>query len=93
MTKMTMVDLKLDNDGIRIHVHASMRNPGMLIHGHDSFMSVDIRTPDEQVCLYLSPEQARHIGEKLLAVTMTPPPVVDVLYEVNAWRDGLEENN
>ena len=66
---MTMIDLKLDNDGLRVHVHTNMRNPDVFIHGHDSFTSVDIRAPDEQLCLYLSPEQARSIGEQLLATT------------------------
>ena len=66
---MTLIDLKLDNDGLRVHVHANMRTPRVLVSDHADFMSVDIWTGDEQVCLYLSPQQARQIGEQLLATT------------------------
>ena len=70
MTKMTMVDLRIDNDGTRIHAHANLRTPRILVSEHGDFTSVDIWTPDEQVCLYLSPAQARLIGKELLAKTI-----------------------
>ena len=86
-----------------VDIHATYRDDvHIVVTGHDNpencrpFVNVSISCSAEKsdwiMWLYLSPEQARSLGEQLLDKT-APPPVVDVLYEVNAWRDGLEENN
>jgi len=75
---LTMIDLRYDNNGLFVSVHANLRTPNISVYGipefgNDHFTSLNVYQGDESLCLFLSPEQARNIAMQLLAKTSPPP--------------------